>query len=144
MQAWENAEVNTSTPLKNEPSSEGSLKEKPKFTYQDLTDKEVQRCTGFKSKYLMLAYIILVCNGDHQKMTMTVTSLTWLEEWFLYFELLWGRTLERYVDAEKSIDKGSFTVMRIFYAKITLVLSCRMSWPKYCKHDKDIKLRKDA
>ena len=55
MQAWENAEVNTSTSLKNEPSSEGSLKEKPKFTYHDLTDKEVQRCTGFKSKYLMLA-----------------------------------------------------------------------------------------
>ena len=48
----------------------------PTFTYETLTDDEVKRRTGFSDKQLMLAFIIMVCNGDHEKLTSTVTSLT--------------------------------------------------------------------
>ena len=39
----------------------------PKFTYETLTNDEVKRRTGFSDKQLMLVFIIVVCNGDHEK-----------------------------------------------------------------------------
>ena len=54
-------------------------KHKPTILYAELTDTEVQRRTGSESKALMMAMIITTCNGDHDIMAFTVTSLTWLK-----------------------------------------------------------------
>ena len=33
-------------------------------------------------------YAAIVCNGDVMKMMETTSTLTWFEEWFLFFEML--------------------------------------------------------
>ena len=53
--------------------------------YEKNTDTEVKRRTGFERKVLMIVMIAVACNGDHDKMKTPVTSLTWLEEWFMYY-----------------------------------------------------------
>jgi hypothetical protein len=56
---------------------------------------------GFGLLFLLLCYVIIVCNGNLSLMMETSTSLTWFEEWFFFFEMLWGRTLIRWLDAER-------------------------------------------
>ena len=51
---------------------------------------------GFQSFNHLMAYIIIVCNGDHDAMIYKKAKLTWLEEWFFFFEYLWGRTITRW------------------------------------------------
>ena len=110
---------------------------------QYLTDKEVERRTGFKSRDMMLAFIILVCNGDHDVMTTTNTELTWLEEWLLFLEWEWGRTITRWVDAANSIQRSTNVAQQVIDYRMTQVLICRKSWPKYARHEEDCKMRKD-
>ena len=43
-------------------------------------DKEVKRRTGFRSERERLAYIIIVCDGDVEKIKKTHSVLTWYEE----------------------------------------------------------------
>ena len=63
--------------------------------------KEIKRRTGFDDEKIMLAYIVVICNGDSEKMFSSKSRLTWFEEWFLYFEALWGRTWTRWEDLMK-------------------------------------------
>ena len=77
-------------------------------------DDEVKRRTGFLSVKNLLAYTIIVCNGDHNLMTYRSTDLTWFEEWFFFYELLWGRTFMRWWDAEKSLNKHNSSLKRVF------------------------------
>lgn len=128
MQAWEkedtgNKEVSTSIPTKNS----GSEK------------------TGFKSKAMMLVFIILVmCNGDHDRMTTTKTSLTWLEECFFYLQYIWGRTLTRWVDAEDKVGLSEKRAHVVFGNCLTKFLACQDSWPKYAHHEEDYKMEKEV
>ena len=105
----------------------------------DLSDYEVRRRTGIESKSLMMAMIALFTNGDHKLMTETTSSLTWLEEWFLYFEVVWGRTCVRWCDA-RAIFRSS-RMREIFDDKLAVVLKCRRSWPYYVSYEEDKKLR---
>ena len=114
MEAWEKVDIGSS--CKNTP-----------INYKDLTDDEVTRRTGFRNKAMLLSYILLVCNGNFDKMTTTLTSLTWFEEWFLYLEVHWGRTLSRWIDAGKSIGKDDKLARNIYYHKESQVLACRES-----------------
>ena len=66
-----------------------TVKRHPIFFFETLQDDDVKRRTGFETKALMIGMILIICNGDHDKMTSKVTTLTWLEEWVLYFEVLW-------------------------------------------------------
>ena len=77
------------------------VKDEPTVLYAELSDAEVKRRTGFESKVMMMAMIIISCNGDHDQMICTVTSLTWFEEWLMYYEILWGKTTICRVDVEK-------------------------------------------
>jgi hypothetical protein len=48
----------------------------------------------------MLSFVLIVNNGIMRLVIECETAaLTWFEEWFLYFEYMWGRTLSREVDA---------------------------------------------
>ena len=46
-------------------------------------DSEVKMRTGFKSLNHMFAFVVIVCNGDHDVMIYKKTKLTWLEKLFL-------------------------------------------------------------
>ena len=64
----------------------------PAVRISNLDPAEVKRCTGFADVYMLLRFSLIVCNGDLDLMAATTSiSLTWFEEWFLYFEFTWGR-----------------------------------------------------
>ena len=100
-------------------------------------DDEVKRRTGFQSLDHMLAYIIIIRNGNHDKMIEKKTRLTWLEEWFFFFEYLWGRTIIRWWDSEKVMKIDRKRTRDIFLTKLQMVKSCRLSWPRYASYDED-------
>ena len=85
------------TPTKKSPWKQ--YEDSPKVTL-DISDAEVQRRTGFKTKNHLLMYIIVVCNGDFDKIVEGGTVLTWFEKWFAHFEFKWGRMCARQVDFE--------------------------------------------
>lgn len=46
---------------------------------------------GFKNEFAILATAMIFCNGDFELLTKAATpTLTWYEEWFIYFEIVWG------------------------------------------------------
>ena len=71
---------------------------KPVLTIQDLDQQEVNHRTGFCDLWLMLSFVLVVWGADLTIMTHSSSLCTWLEEWILCFESVWGRTLLRYKD----------------------------------------------
>ena len=106
-------------------------------------DKEVKRRTGFQSLNHMLAFMVIVCNGDHDMMIYKSTKLTWLEEWFFAFEYLWGRTISRWWDAEAEMNINRQATLIIFRTKLDMIKACRESWPRYASYNEDFALMKD-
>ena len=65
-----------------------------------ISNGEVKRRTGFGSAVDMMAYTITIYNGDLEKVCQRKTSMTWFEEWFMYFEWTYGQTCRRNIDME--------------------------------------------
>ena len=59
---------------------------KPPLVTLNVKPKNVKARTGFKNANHMLAYIIVICNGDLERIGERRSSLTWWEEWFLCFK----------------------------------------------------------
>lgn len=90
----------------------------------DLNDKTIKLKTGFKNEMAMISYILVVNNGDiNEMMTNKETQhLTWLEEWYLFFVIVWGR---HYSNIDEVMMKNfgigmKQTVYKIFDAKAHL------------------------
>ena len=116
-----------------------------KLTFQQMAenDSEVKRRTGFQSLNHMLAFVIIVCNGDHDVMIYKKTKLTWLEEWFFALEYLWGRTITRWWDAEAEMEIHRSSTQTIFHDKLERIKACRESWPRYASYSEDFALMKE-
>ncbi len=118
----------------------------PVVTFDELSNdnEEVKRRTGFTSFEHLLSYIVILCNGDLDKMAEKITSLTWLEEWFFFFEFVWGRSITRWVDAaaEYKTNKKRDLLTLIFRTKLKHAKMCRSSWPKYVSFKEDHMLTK--
>ena len=55
------------------------------------SSEEIKAATNFCSELEMMACIIIVCNGDWNVMTESVTVImTWYKEWYFVFEYIWG------------------------------------------------------
>lgn len=51
----------------------------------DITDRQVKKETGFKTRNMLLAFTIIACHGDMAEVIHTTTKhLTWFEEWYLF------------------------------------------------------------
>ena len=74
--------------------------EKLPIVHPTMANSEVKRRTGFCDVSTLLAYVIVVCNGDFDRIRKKRTSLTWFEEWFLYFEWKYHITNVRQQDME--------------------------------------------
>lgn len=48
--------------------------------------------TGVVDASTLIAYVIIVCNGDFDRIRKRKTSLTWFEEWFMYLEWEYNQT----------------------------------------------------
>ena len=104
-------------------------------------DSEVKRRTGFSCKECLLSYIFVVCDGDINTVELRSSSLTWYEEWFMHFEIQWGRTLTRLDDtvAVYGIHRRDATV--IMEHKIDMEFLAQQSWPPYASYTEDLLLR---
>ena len=118
------------------------LKREPSIVYSTLTNLEFKRRTGFKTKSILISLVIIVCNRNHDIMKKTIISLTWFEEWFLYFEVIWGRTLTRWIDTEKEYRMSRSCCRDMFDSKLSMMISCRDSWPQFASYMEDSYLRK--
>jgi hypothetical protein len=108
----------------------------------NLPAKEVKRRTGFEDIASLLAFVTVVCDGDFEVMKKCVSiDLTWLEEWFLYFERIWGRSAMRFVDLARHFDISTDHARNVFRPKLRLVIEARDRWPPYASYDEDRNLR---
>jgi hypothetical protein len=120
-------------------------KKNPAVKPMSISDTMIKNRTGFGNEGEMMAFIIVVCNADMEKINSTVTShLTWYEEWMLYFEAIWGKTHTSWDDLflERFDLKSRAKMYDIIDSKTDLVLECRRSWPTYVSMEEDEKLRK--
>jgi hypothetical protein len=75
-------------------------------------------------------------------MMVTSSKLTWVEEWILYFETVYGHSLIRLCDYVKSYESSDNAVRRVFRAKLEMVIEARKRWPMYASYTEDAKYRR--
>ena len=106
-----------------------------------VSDNEVKRKTGFPSLSSLLAYIIVVCNGDFDRIRERMSPLTWFEEWFRYFEWKWHQTCRRQEDCESEWGIEHRYVNKVKDCKGALEMAALLSWPRFASFDEDYTLR---
>lgn len=124
------------------PSAAADAKRDPVITLST-TDEDIKDCTGFESMLSLLYFITTVCDCDVDLMGETITSMTWLEEWHLYFEMVWGRSCLRWSDAKRKYGLSARQLKKVFRKKLALVKRARDSWPAYVSMEIDAKLRSE-
>ena len=107
-----------------------------------MPDSEVKRRTGFPDVSTMIAYIIVIFNGDFEKVRERRSPLTWFKEWFLLFEWKYGKTNRRQVDMEKAWDLHHFRITIVKNFKLAIEVAALRSWPRFASYDEDMELRK--
>jgi DDE superfamily endonuclease len=120
-----------------------TYKEKHLVSFWDLGERMVRIKTGFQSPMAMLAFIIIVNRGDITKIqrTTTVNKLTWLQEWMVYFEFVWGRSAGRWVDMQEAYGFSDRTVRNIFDDKLEIVSNEAKHWPRFVSLNEDLEIR---
>ena len=103
-------------------------------------NQEVKRRTGFTSERELLAFIIIVCDGDADLIKKTNSTLTWFEEWYFYLEMLRGKSIRSWEDAASV--KGGFgiaakSLRKVFDKKMQLVKLCMNRWEKFATQEED-------
>ena len=108
----------------------------------NLKPHQVKARTGFPDIAMLLSYVMLVCDGDISTVTSRVSTLTFFEEWMLYFEFIYGKTVPSLEAARSAYDvKDPRVVRKIIKRKIEMVKESRKKWPSYATIDEDEKLR---
>lgn len=108
----------------------------------NLSDDEIKRRTGFQNKKLLLAFMGIACNADLPTMLKTTYNChNFWEEWFLAFELIWGRSWVNQVDLAKEYRLNARMKNNVVDGRLYQILDCRNSWPMYLTHEEDVKMR---
>ena len=66
--------------------------------------------------------------------------LTWYEEWFFFLEMIPGKTLRSWGEAESrksGFGVNNKSLWKVFDKKMLLVLECRERWPRFAKYEED-------
>ena len=104
-------------------------------------DSEVQRRTGFKTLSQMIACVIVLCNGDFDRIRKRKTPLTWLEEWFIFLEWIYHQSLRRQWDFESTWGLDHHYLNDVKDCKAALTKAALLSWPRFPKYEEDVALR---
>ena len=118
--------------------------EKNEVKLDTLNNKKVKNDTGFTCKVSMLTYTLVICNGDVNLMTSTSGKLSWLEEWYFFWERCYGRTSTRWSGYEQKYKRSESFLRILFDNKMKLVLTCRKLWPTYVSLKEDEELRNEC
>ena len=128
---------------KDTSAPQNPYEERPKFTLADMNPHEVHRLTGFADLTDLLSFTLIVCGGSVDLMQMTVTRLTWLEEWLYYFTYMYGRLHTRCEDYTVTWGLSDKTLKKAFQSKLKMVKNARERWPKFASLEEDEDLRKN-
>ena len=115
-----------------------------RYNMKNLIANEVHELTGFADIFDLLSFSIIVCGGDIETLTYKKHRLTWMEEWVLYFEYVYGRTHIRVNDYSKQWGINRDIIQKIIRNKLSMIIKVRDLWPKYATIDEDEALRKDS
>ena len=116
----------------------GYMGESSIFAMKDLVPKEVKQRTGFSNISSMLSFFVVVCSGDMDLIKKMCSKLTWLEEWVLYLEYVYGHSINRWVEYEKEYNlHNKDHCRRVFRSKLVLVIAARKQWPMYATHEEE-------
>jgi hypothetical protein len=133
-------EINSENPNRSEPQQPSQ-----KVGILDLTSlvpSVVHRRTGFEDLVQLLSFTAVVCGGSFELTTKTVTTkLSFMEEWFLYFEWMYHRSRTRFEDLTKDYNVSYKTAKRVFRSKLQIAMRARSRWPAYALHEEDKKFR---
>ena len=69
------------------------------------------------------------------------SKLTWYEEWFMYYERLYSRSISRWEDYERLYKRSGPVLREVFDSKLQIAIECRLRWPRYCRLREDEQLR---
>ena len=123
------------------PPSKSLNHQSPPQVLPNISDGEVKRRTGFPALSHMLAYIIIIVNGDIDHISRRVTALTWFEEWFFFFEWKYHQTLRRQEDLHAYWGINHECMNNLKDSKLRIELGALLSWPKYATYEEDLELR---
>jgi hypothetical protein len=129
---------NTTSPAP--PKTVRSARKQP-IVLPTMNDIEVKRRTGFCDAYTLLAFVVIVCNGDVEQMRTRRSSLTWFEEWFLYFEWKYHTTNIRQQDMEVVWGINHRCIIKVKDYKAALDMAAFRSWPRFASFEEDKQLR---
>jgi hypothetical protein len=115
--------------------------QKPPTVLPTMDCSEVKRRTGFCNVSTLLAYVIVVCNGDFDRIRKRRTSLTWFEEWFLYLEWKYHATNLRQQDMEAAWGIDKRFINHVKDCKAALDMAAFLSWPRFASFEEDKALR---
>jgi hypothetical protein len=116
---------------------------KPKILLSDLDDRYVKDATGFPTISAMLCHIIIINIGDINNIVNKTVSktLTWLEEWLIVLERLWGRCNILWRDVSMRYGLSERHLTTLFDNKIKEINVMRDTWGHYAAYDEDRDLR---
>ncbi|KAL9182228.1 hypothetical protein ACHAXT_012880 [Thalassiosira profunda] len=110
-------------------------------TGQRIDEDEVKRRTGFDSLNTLLAYIILINNGDVDRIRRRHSPLTWFEEYFLFFEWKMNETTRRQKDVCANWGLDSHQVITLKDSMLAAEREAVLSWPTFASYEEDRALR---
>ena len=90
-----------------------------------ISDGAVKARTGFVSMFSLLYVVVVLCNGDVVQMMKKESSMTWSEEWFLYFQCEWGRESTTLTLLKDFFKMSKSTIRGILRHKLNAVLEAR-------------------
>jgi hypothetical protein len=106
---------------------------------------DVQARTGFKDMAMLLGAICVIGNGNPELIEDRCTNMTWIEEWFMYFEIVWGRTITTTNAALATFKLGHHRIVKkVIEKKLQMELKARARWPMYASHSEDELLRQSS
>lgn len=107
-----------------------------------ISDREIKECTGFPSLATMVAYIVVLNNGNMETLIETTTEMTWFEEWMLFFERVWGKSCTRWADCRRKYHISDRCCCRVYDVKRKISMQIRRSWPRFATQREDVTLRR--
>jgi hypothetical protein len=74
-------------------------------------------------------------------LTTTISTMTWFEEWIIYYQMIWRKATSRWVDIETDFAVNEKVCRRVFQSKLKQNVRAVHIWPRFLSHDEDVALR---
>ena len=98
------------------------------MVYPDaITDKEIHRITGYHSRDYFRIWAAIFYNDHIDTFGEMESALTWFEEFVIFHELLYGKSISRWEDVEHKYKIDKRYLMQVFNSKLRRLLVVRQS-----------------